>query len=509
MATMPSRAVTFPEALRSILPQVDRLYLYLDGHQEVPEASRHDERIIPIFSRDEPGLAGAGKFLGLERETEPCLYVTVDDDILYPPNYVAYLAARLRAHGSRAVVGVHGSVHHRPLTSYKRNRDIFHFTGQLKFEQTVDALGTGTTMFDTAVLRFDVRRWPQINMSDLDVAIEAAKSRLPMICVARRRNFLQALSNDQPDSIYSAMSRDDSRQTSRALELLALRSAKKSWSRARRAWSPTTKIKVFAMHGVADGVQRNRFQYRNLLEEEVFAKFLRSAPKFVPLTEALQGRGRALTIDDATVASGRAAKLAKEYGHAVTLFINPWNVVARQPYWFSRLNSLLDQVEASNAALDGREFDLTKIGGMNKLRAHVKGLMRRHTNPDQSTALIENIETDLGVSKNEVASHDSCLTLEDIRELQSAGVDLQNHYWAHLDPLAHNLAQFTDEFHKAKSWLKDKLGIDSRFFASPFGEFLPHLDFLRRNEAVCLLLHSDLSPGRVEDGIVNRITLQI
>ena len=232
MATLPSRAATtFPAALRSIIPQVDRLYLYLDGHQEVPEAARHDARIIPIFSRDEPGLAEGGKFLGLERETENCFYATVDDDILYPPNYVTRLAARLRAHGSRAVVGVHGSVLHRPLASYNRDRDLFHFTGELKFEQTVDVLGSGTIIFDTAVLRFDVRRWPHINMSDLDVAIEAAKSRLPMICVARKRNFLQALGNEQPDSIYSAMTRDDLRQTSRALELLALRSVKRFWRR--------------------------------------------------------------------------------------------------------------------------------------------------------------------------------------------------------------------------------------------------------------------------------------
>src|SRR5262245_39723919 len=57
MATMPSRASTFPVAFRSIVQQVDRLYLYLDGHQEVPEIARNDPRVIPIFSRDEPKLA--------------------------------------------------------------------------------------------------------------------------------------------------------------------------------------------------------------------------------------------------------------------------------------------------------------------------------------------------------------------------------------------------------------------------------------------------------------------
>jgi hypothetical protein len=53
LATMPSRAASFPVAFRSIVHQVDRLYLYLDGHQEVPEVARSDRRVIPIFRRTE------------------------------------------------------------------------------------------------------------------------------------------------------------------------------------------------------------------------------------------------------------------------------------------------------------------------------------------------------------------------------------------------------------------------------------------------------------------------
>src|SRR5215472_15189688 len=88
MATMPSRAATLPVAVHSIIGQVDRLYLYLDGHEEVPKSVRDNSRVIPIFAREEPGLGDGGKFLGLVRERERCLYIGVDDDIVYPPNYV-------------------------------------------------------------------------------------------------------------------------------------------------------------------------------------------------------------------------------------------------------------------------------------------------------------------------------------------------------------------------------------------------------------------------------------
>jgi peptidoglycan/xylan/chitin deacetylase (PgdA/CDA1 family) len=501
MATLPSRAATLPAALRSIVHQVDRLYLYLDGHQEVPEAARNDVRVIPIFSRDEPNLASGGKFLGLIREPERCLYVSTDDDIVYPPDYVARLAGRLSALGSRAIVGVHGVILRRPLASYLRDREVFHFADALYYDRAVNVLGTGTMMFDTAVFRFDVRNLGQLNMTDLNVAVEAARSGLPMICVARMRNFLLALEEGQSGSIYSRLEKDDSRQTSRALELLALLAAKGSSRRG-------PNIEIFAMHGIADGVRDDLFQHRNLLDAGKFTALLRTGPKFVPLADALQGRGRALTIDDATVASARAAKLAREFGHAVTLFVNPWQIEARQPYWFSRLNSLLDRVEAPTLVLDGRDFDLTTVDAKSQFRAHVKTLMRQHIVPEQSTALIEKIEAAVGALGDEIPNHNRCLDIEDLRKLHGAGIDIQNHYWSHLDPLAHNLTQFTEEFHKAGSWLKDKLAIDSRCFASPFGEFLPHLDFLRRQETVCLLLHNDLPSGCVEDCIVNRITLQ-
>ena len=124
-------------------------------------------------------------------------------------------------------------------------------------------------------------------------------------------------------------------------------------------------------------------------------------------------------------------------------------------------------------------------------------------------ALIDRIEDELGVGCNDIPRHDHYLGLEDVRELHVVGIDVQNRGWTDLDPLAVNFAQFTDQFHKARSWLKDRLAIDPRFFAPPFGEFLPHINFLRRNETVGLLLHKDLLPGNVENHIVNRIPLHV
>jgi hypothetical protein len=223
MATMPSRAATFRHALPSIVRQVDTLYLYLDGHTEVPEPVRRDPRIVAILSRDVPGLHANGKLLGLALEERACLYVTVDDDIYYPRTFTASLRGALAACGDAAVVGYHGSILARPLVRYNVGRTVFPYATALPETRPVDVLGTGAVMFSSQRLRFDVREWPFANMVDLGLAIEAAKTGVSMTCVARRRRSVFMLGSEQNDSIYAALKRDDSRQTELARRLLQLR----------------------------------------------------------------------------------------------------------------------------------------------------------------------------------------------------------------------------------------------------------------------------------------------
>lgn len=223
MATMPSRAHTFREAFNSIVRQVDRLYIYFDGHNEIPEFVRSDPRVTPILSRDQPGLRANGKMLGLCLETGPFLFVCVDDDFLYPPNLVAHLKDGLASLNGRAVVGYHGSLLEKPLVRYEQNRKIFHYSTELPMKREVDVLGTGAVMFSSTALQFDVRRWPWVNMVDLGLAHEAAKARLPLICLSRHKDHIRVLEEGQPDSIFVALKRDDSRQTDLAHQLLALR----------------------------------------------------------------------------------------------------------------------------------------------------------------------------------------------------------------------------------------------------------------------------------------------
>jgi hypothetical protein len=221
LATMPSRLGSLAVVLPLILGQVDRLYLFLDGHDSVPAFAR-DPKIEVLQARDYVRLGCSGRYLGLVLDPIDCVYLSVDDDILYPPNYVATMLRGLARHGGRAVVGVHGERYRPPFTSFKRSRIVDHFQDRLLRDRRVHALGGGTAAFLSRALTFDPRDWPVCNMDDLQLAITAERAGLPRICIRRRKDFLRAVAESQSDSLWREAMRDESGHTRYMGELVRL-----------------------------------------------------------------------------------------------------------------------------------------------------------------------------------------------------------------------------------------------------------------------------------------------
>jgi hypothetical protein len=221
MATMPSRAETAPRALASILPQVSSLWLFLDRFDAVPEYAQ-DDRIRVVRSQDVGDLRANGKLLGLALEEEPCTFFPVDDDVEYPSNFCGTLERWLRRYAGPVVVGVHAAILRSPVESYARDGKVLHRRAAQREERQVDLLGTDSLAIRSPELRVDVRDWPDVNMVDLRFALAARKQSLPLVMVPRRAYWLKALDENQQDSIWMSVLRDDSRQTALAQELGAL-----------------------------------------------------------------------------------------------------------------------------------------------------------------------------------------------------------------------------------------------------------------------------------------------
>jgi hypothetical protein len=210
MATLPGRVESMRLAVGDILGQLERLFLYLDGHTQVPDFVCHPK--IEIIRPDAGGRWwSSGKFLGANRAGLDCIYFTFDDDLRYPPGYVATLADAVVRYDGEAVVGMHGSLFEPPFEYFLRDRRAIPFSAGLDRDTEVDTIGSGTSAFLRARLPIDPRTWPHLDIDDFMFALDAERYAMPRIAIARPPNYLGGVFN-QPDSLAVQAKKDYDRQ---------------------------------------------------------------------------------------------------------------------------------------------------------------------------------------------------------------------------------------------------------------------------------------------------------
>jgi GT2 family glycosyltransferase len=106
IATQPERLGKLERTLRSLRPQVTKLHVVLNGYTEPPAIVQElaDEWVCVPGNDDRAGA----KFRW--SETFGGLYLTCDDDILYPPDYAAVVRQWVRRWKGQAVVTFHGRI---------------------------------------------------------------------------------------------------------------------------------------------------------------------------------------------------------------------------------------------------------------------------------------------------------------------------------------------------------------------------------------------------------------
>lgn len=221
LASIPTRAADLRRVIDSILPQVDRLHVFLHGYSTVPQDVVRPGVIVHLAPADHP-YRTAGKFYGLTQETAACIYCTFDDDIDYRPGHVARLRAAILRYGGRAVVGLQAATFSRSPGGYLARMRSRGFARGLWFDQRADEIGTGTSAFLSTALRLDPANWPQTNMDDLMLAIDAEAQGLPRIGIARPAGSIVAIRRNQPDSIKLKVKHDDSLQSAQLARLEAM-----------------------------------------------------------------------------------------------------------------------------------------------------------------------------------------------------------------------------------------------------------------------------------------------
>jgi len=183
---MAGRETQCANALASIMEQTlpaDEVYLYNNATARVD-------------------LTDNGKFYGLTFETEPCYYLTCDDDIIYPVSYIADMVAALDSFASGCIVTHHGRILGPPCPTYYRNplSRFYAFTDPLRAATRLDVAGTGVSAFRTDHINpVSIVTDPRHKMTDLLISELAAMQGVRIIAIPRKTGYLrvQFISPDQ------------------------------------------------------------------------------------------------------------------------------------------------------------------------------------------------------------------------------------------------------------------------------------------------------------------------
>ena len=262
---------------------------------------------------------------------------------------------------------------------------------------------------------------------------------------------------------------------------------------------------IYAMHRVFSDGDAKAFQNRCLIREDKFERLLSSLPfKFISLDDAIAGRGEALTVDDATNAAYRAAMLAREHGHAVTVFVNPYFIHSQRPYFFLELNWLLDRTDRSSIQFEGTTFPLNFRSERRTFRIHVKDKYCMLASVEEIESVMDDIKAGLGVERDGLPWHLRTMTERQLCMLIEAGVGIHNHGFTHIHPKALRWPQLIRQITLAQEWIREVCGQESRHFAVPFGDSLPQWRLPKECGINWFTLHDQVQRGALGPGIWNR-----
>lgn len=204
IASIPRRSALLARVVATLLPQCDRLNVFLNGYATVPGFLTHDK--IAVARSGEHGDRGdAGKFWWSDKLEGAVYHFTADDDLAYPSDYCKTLVAKIESLRRRAVVGVHGVVLPTQVVGrYYGNRRVYPCLGHLAHDTACHLLGTGALAYHSSTIIVKPSAFARPNMADIWFGIIAKKQKIPMICIGHASGWLVDLGDPRPDQTIHA-----------------------------------------------------------------------------------------------------------------------------------------------------------------------------------------------------------------------------------------------------------------------------------------------------------------
>jgi len=203
------RIGSLEKTLQSIYNQCDEINLCLnDKITELPDFLLQPK--INLYITDN-SKGDAFKFMFLE--TKNGYYLTIDDDLIYPPNYVNFMVDKCKEYNNKKIITLHGrSFYNFPIKSYyNSNAQRFYYYEKVLDDVKVQFGGTGVMCLHTSLLKKSINDFLLPNMADVWIGKFAKESNIDIICVKHEKNFIKSIPHLK--TIYDDSKNNDLNQT--------------------------------------------------------------------------------------------------------------------------------------------------------------------------------------------------------------------------------------------------------------------------------------------------------
>jgi hypothetical protein len=192
MATFPGREKTLEDVIKRLVPQLDRIYIYLNEYKKIPTFLEKYPNVKPVLGADTYGNLNAnGKMIFLDYEESDCLVFTLDDDILFPNDYVQIMSSYMAAFNYRAGLTVHGSIIPDVASWYYERTHVLGARKNLSYHHAINLVGSGTFVFMKNSIPVEFHQFTQDIYVDLALSLAALKNNVPLMAVKRPENWIE------------------------------------------------------------------------------------------------------------------------------------------------------------------------------------------------------------------------------------------------------------------------------------------------------------------------------
>lgn len=217
IATRPGREIGLRKCIASLHGQVDTIRIYFNDFKPYDWIKDHP-KVTAIRGKD---VGSAAKFHWLNRRRNE-YYFTCDDDLIYPHDYVEKTIREVDRCGG--YVSYHGRKLRGIGLSYYKGHQTFHYARRQDHSLQIDVPGTGVGCVrsrDFSPSRITRKQWR--NMDDVGIAYECARQGVSVTLLKHSDQWITDAIPMDATAIFRQESRDDSRQSKLADQIVRLR----------------------------------------------------------------------------------------------------------------------------------------------------------------------------------------------------------------------------------------------------------------------------------------------